>query len=93
MVTLEEAKAYCRVTPEETEFDGEIQIALDAAVDHLRSINVDVAADPFPPALKQAVLMLVAHFFENKEAVTPEKVWFTPIGVDRLIAPYRGVSL
>lgn len=93
MVTLEEAKNHCRIELETADFDGELQIALDAAVDHLKSLNVDMDAVPFPPALKQAVLMLVAHFFENKEAATPEKIWFTPIGVDRLIAPYRRVSL
>lgn len=92
MVTLEEAKAHCRADDEY--FDGEIQIAIDAAMDHLRSIDVDVDADPFPPALKQAVLMLVAHFFSNKEAVTTEvSATVTPLGVSRLIAPYRKVTL
>jgi len=94
MVTLEEAKAHCRVLPEQAEFDGEIQIALDAAMDHLRSIDVAMDADPFPPALKQAVLLLVAHFFDNKAAVSvdgPGQVM--PLGVARLIAPYRTVTL
>ncbi|WP_127114016.1 head-tail connector protein [Shimia sediminis] len=94
MVTLEEAKIHCRVMPEQTDFDGEIQIALDAAVDHLKSIDIDMDADPLPPALKQAVLLLVAHFFENKEAVAYDRpMYVTPLGVTRLIAPYREVSL
>ena len=91
MVTLEEAKAHCRVI--EDDFDGELQIAIDASVDHLRSIDIDVDADPLPPALKQAALMLVAHFFENKEAAHSVQTYVTPLGVSRLIAPYREVSL
>ena len=96
MVTLEEAKAHCRVkmSPDDSYFDGELQIAIDASIDHLRLIDIEVDADPFPPALKQAVLLLVAHFFENKEAVTiGESVNVTPLGVSRLIAPYRRVTL
>ena len=94
MVTLEEAKAHCRIMPEEIAFDGELQIALDASVDHLRSIDVDMDAVPLPPALKQAVLLLVAHFFANKEAVSYDRpMHVTPLGVARLVAPYRGVSL
>lgn len=91
MVTLEEAKAHCRLI--EDDFDGELQIAIAASVDHLASIGVDMASDPLPPALKQATLMLVAHFFENKEAVSDASLRMVPLGVDRLIAPYRSVSL
>lgn len=94
MVTLEEAKAHCRVMPDESDFDSELQIALDASIDHLRSIDVDMDVNPLPPALKQAVLLLVAHFFENKEAVAYDRpMHVTPMGVARLIAPYRGLSL
>lgn len=91
MVTLEEAKAHCRVM--EVDFDGELQIAIAASVDHLNSIGIDMASDPLPPALKQATLMLVAHFFENKEAVSEASMQVMPLGVDRLIAPYRSISL
>ncbi len=94
MVTLEEAKQHCDVDSSEAEFDGQLQIAIDASIDHLRSIDVDVDVSPFPPALKQAVLLLVAHFFDNPYAVTPEVAMsVTPFGVARLIAPYRRVSL
>lgn len=93
MVTLEEAKTHCRIMSDQADFDGEIQIALDASLDHLRSIDVEVDKTPFPPALKQAVLLLVAHFFEHKEAVSETQLRVTPLGVARLVAPYKGVSL
>ena len=91
MVTLEEAKAHLRV-----DFDDDnsaIEKMLESAVDHLSSIDVDMTADPLPPALNQAVLLLVGHFYMNREATTAEQIRFTPLGVDRLIAPYRGISL
>lgn len=90
MVALEEAKDHLRV--DFNTDDWSIQSMIDAAVDHLNSIDVDMAADPLPPALRHAVLLLVGHFYENREA-TAEQLRFTPIGVDRLVAPYKGVSL
>ncbi|PYG30360.1 head-tail connector protein [Pelagimonas varians] len=93
MVTLEDVKAHCRVLPEDTDFDLELQNALDAAVDHLNSIDVGMTVDPLPPALKHAALMLAAHFFENKEAVTEGQLTVVPLGVSRLIAPYREFNL
>lgn len=47
-------------------------------------------ADAVPDAIKIAAMMLVAHWYENREAVamnvTPNTV---PMAVDSLIAPYR----
>ncbi|MTH96648.1 head-tail connector protein [Roseibium sp. RKSG952] len=47
-----------------------------------------------PDAIRHAILLLVGHFYENREAVT---VGVTatdlPLGVDRLISGYRRVSI
>jgi len=91
MVTLAEAKEHLRIL--EPDWDGVLPRLIDAAMDHLQSIDVDVTADPLPPALHHAVLMLVAHFFENPLAVTNEQLFVTPLGVSRLIAPYRSIYL
>ncbi|MEP4260261.1 MAG: head-tail connector protein [Rhizobiaceae bacterium] len=91
MVELAEAKRHLRVTF--TDDDELIQAKIDAAVDHLSSVDVDMTVDPLPPALHHAVLLLVGHFYVNTAATTDEQLRFTPIGVDRLIAPYRGMSL
>ena len=104
MVTLEEAKAHLRVSIVaadesgaigilENEDDAALQKMVEAAADHLASIGVDMSAEPFPPAIRHAVLMLVGHFYGNREAVSDAQVRTTPLGVDRLIAPYRSVSL
>ncbi len=91
MVTFEQLKAHCRL--EETDFDGELQIALDAAKDHIASIGVDLTTDPIPPALDQAVLMLAAHLWHSKGDSSFSEAPYFPATVERLIAPYRSFSL
>lgn len=91
MVSLAEAKAHLRVV--DTDEDGLIQGLIDAATDHLQSIDVDVSAVPLPPALHHAILLLVGHFFENREAVSDQPVHVLPLGVARLIAPYRSLGI
>lgn len=46
-----------------------------------------------PEELKLAVKMLAAHFYENREAAAPERVFAAPAAADALIAPYRRVRL
>lgn len=46
-----------------------------------------------PDALKQAVLLLAAHFYENRERAQAERIYSIPDAVDALVAPYRRVRL
>ncbi|MBO1038186.1 head-tail connector protein [Brucella pituitosa] len=87
MVSLAVAKLFLRVDFDTDDADIERMIA--AASDHYRSIGVDVDADPVPPAIEQAVLMLVGHFYANREAMSDFQRFSLEIGVDRLIAPHR----
>lgn len=91
MVTLAEAKSHIRVTHDEE--DEDIQKMIEAAVDHLRSIDVDMTVDPLPPALHHSVLLLVGHFFDNREVMTEGANKVMPFGVSRLTAPYRSITL
>ncbi len=55
--------------------------------------GVAAAAD-VPQELKQALLVLVAHWFEHRDAVViAGSGAVIPFGFDRLIAPYREVRL
>ena len=90
MVDLAAAKAHCRV-----EHDGDdvaITAMIAAASGHLQSIGVDMSS-PVPAAVEHAVLMLVGHFYEHREAVSDVKRVAVDIGVDRLVQPYREVHL
>lgn len=91
MVTLAEAKTHIRVTYDGD--DAEIEKMIDAAVDHLRSIDVDMNVDPLPPALHHSVLLLVGHFYDNREVMTEGANKVMPFGLSRLIAPYRSITL
>jgi uncharacterized phiE125 gp8 family phage protein len=52
------------------------------------------AAGDVPQELKQALLVLVAHWFEHRDAVViAGSGAVIPFGFDRLIAPYREVRL
>lgn len=75
------------------DWDTMIQKQIDSAVDHLQSIDVDMTVAPLPPALHHTVPMLVGHFFANAEAVSDSQTYVTPLGVTRLIAPYRSIRL
>lgn len=46
-----------------------------------------------PPALKQAIKLLAAHFYEAREAASPIRAQTIPGGVDALIAPYKRVRV
>ncbi len=50
------------------------------------------AAD-VPPPLRQAVLLLVAHWFENRGDTTGERISAMPGDVTALTAPWRRARL
>lgn len=93
LVSLLDVKVHLSVALEDQGNDALIQSMIDAAADHLQSIDVDVSADPLPPALHHAILMLVGHYYENREATSDAGVHVVPLGVARLIAPYRSINL
>jgi len=51
------------------------------------------AAADVPPAITSALLLLVSHWNENREAVTKGGIAQLPLGVHALIAPYRRVGV
>ncbi|MCV0396958.1 MAG: head-tail connector protein [Rhizobiaceae bacterium] len=51
-----------------------------------------VAAD-VPAALKAAIMLLVSHWNEHREAVTEGAMTELPMAVNALIAPYRRMNL
>ncbi|MBX5149573.1 phage gp6-like head-tail connector protein [Rhizobium lentis] len=94
IVSLATAKAHMNVT--EADDDTLIQGKIDAAEAHVENILGFKLASGFdgaagvPDDVKEAVLQLTAHFYENREAslvgVTASE---TPFGVWALLAPYR----
>jgi uncharacterized phiE125 gp8 family phage protein len=52
------------------------------------------AVSTVPAALKTAILLMVAHWYQNREAVNVGNIVSQlPLGVEALIAPYRAVRI
>ena len=51
------------------------------------------AASAVPAAIRHALLLLVGHWYEHREAAATKAATELPIGVQALIAPYRRVGV
>jgi uncharacterized phiE125 gp8 family phage protein len=78
--------------------DGSVKL-LDPAIGAI-SYEIDFTAGygaagaDVPQPLKQAIFLLVAHWYEHRSAVTDsEGAAATPLGVRELVAPYRRMTL
>lgn len=85
-VTVAEAKAFLRVT--DSAEDSLISLLIDAAQARVEVATGLVLDEDSAAPLRLAILMLVAHGFEHREAAE------APIGlVEPWIAPYRVMRL
>jgi uncharacterized phage protein (predicted DNA packaging) len=84
LVTLTEAKAWLRLEPEYTAEDGIIQTLADAAELYLKNAT-GVQYDETNPLARLLVQVLVADWYENREAIgrATDKTRFT---VDSILA-------
>lgn len=73
-----------------------LQDLIDAAerhvADHLRRDMATNYASGWPAPALQAVRLLVAHWYNNREAVAAGAMNPVPFGVDRMLAPYRDMG-
>lgn len=92
IVSLQEIKDHLRI-------DGNAEDALltlygesaeDLTIQYLNTTLEDLVADlpAVPKAIKHAVLLLVAHSYQNREAVSERNMYAVPYGYDALIKPY-----
>lgn len=88
-VSLASAKAHLRVVHDDD--DVYLQTLIEAAEGHLASTGVDMEADPLPAPVHHAVLLLVSHLNENRDAVVAGNMpaAILPFGVNALVQPFR----
>ena len=85
-ITLAEARAFLRVTDDAE--DALVQLLIDAAVARVAAATALTLTDASPAPLRLAVLMLVAHGFEHREAAE------APLSlVEPWLAPWRKARL
>ncbi|KQW23121.1 hypothetical protein ASC80_07395 [Afipia sp. Root123D2] len=89
-VTLDDVKAHIRIS--HSSEDSYLESLLDAAEGYVASIGV-VDESPPQPAIGHAILLLVGHWYQNRESAATEPPKAIAFGVDTLLAPYREVNL
>ncbi|KHJ54541.1 hypothetical protein LA66_14015 [Aureimonas altamirensis] len=89
-VTVAEAKMHLRV--EDDLEDAYITGLIETATDYVESVGV-ASATPVAPAVRHAVLLLVAHFYENRSAAGEQPSNAIAFGVNALLAPHREATL
>lgn len=57
------------------------------------SVTYKAGFSTVPAAITTAILMLVAHWYANREATVPGDIAIMPMAVDSLLAPYRRVGV
>jgi len=99
LVTLEAIKQQCRIEPEFTDEDSYLDTLTQAAISLVENtINKTLIADdatpvdgqqPVTPSIRMAVMLLVGHWYTNREAVVTGTIATTvPLAFASLLAPY-----
>jgi uncharacterized phage protein (predicted DNA packaging) len=84
-VTLEEAKAHLRVdTTDDDALIGRLLIAASQFVEN-ETNRVITDGSEVTQLMKQLVLLVLGHFFEQREGVTDRTFTEVPMGIQRLI--------
>lgn len=94
-VSLEDAKAHLNITIDAD--DALITRLISVAQDWLeRQLGYGIATrypDGMPPAINHAVLLMVAHYYENREAaLVGVNAQTLPFGVIDIVNDYRDWS-
>ena len=94
VATLAEVKLHCRVELDQTDEDSELMLLERAA--HLHTENVlrrqgQLDADA-PENIKTAVLILVAHWYRNREAVVAGRIEVIPFTYNALISTEKNYA-
>ncbi|WP_064245887.1 head-tail connector protein [Rhizobium ruizarguesonis] len=89
-VSLAEAKAHLRISFAAD--DDYVTSLLEAAEGYVSEIGVAIAA-PVPAPIRHAVLLLISHWYNAREAAATEPPRAIAFGVDALLQPFREQTL
>lgn len=90
IITLSEFKDHTRIFHDDE--DSEIQIKIDGANEYVSGFLDFGDGEEIPADLKQATLMIAAHWFENRETASPEGLHDIPLNAFEILNNYRGWS-
>lgn len=86
VIDVDELKEQLNVTFDDD--DVLLERKLNAAILHTEQLCGEIP-DPIPHAMRDAILMLAAHLYENREAATAGAPVSVPFGYDSLIVSFR----
>lgn len=97
-ITIDEIKQHLNIEKDFTEDDKYIQQLQEAATDAIE-LNCDITLSDLedeegnlPPAIKQAIMILVANFYNNRESVTSASANIIPYSLQYLVDLYKDYS-
>lgn len=104
MITLEQVKYQCRIEFDEHEEDALLTSYIAAARDHCQTWLDRTIYDTAVPSdnpdglldnasIDQACLLLVGHWYKNREASSEVQMAEVPMGVYHLLQPYRKMGV
>ena len=85
ILNLNEVRAHLRYDSDDN--DAALQIMLDAAEQAIKT-HCDAGQDLAQPAIKQAALLLIGYWDNNRNAEQGNE-WYLPQPVLALLTPYR----
>ena len=90
VLTAEEVKAHLRIQygDEDAYLDGLIRQAQAAAEDFCRVAFDDIAPEP----VRLAVLLMVSHYYENRDNPDKQVYLAMRLAFENLLYPYRDVN-
>jgi len=91
IITLDEFKDHARIDFDD--MDTEIQAKVDAANEYVTGmIDLDEITTGWEPPddVKQAVLMIAAHWYENREDTYPGSINEVPLDAQEILLNHRG---
>ncbi|MCF2604778.1 phage gp6-like head-tail connector protein [Parabacteroides distasonis] len=95
LLTLEEVKAQCRIDQHYHEEDNYLYDLIEAAEENvaqrIRYNNIEEAFPDgsLPPSVRQAIKIVAANLYENRESIAPVQLHNVPDSFfDSLIGPY-----
>lgn len=89
-VALADAKSHLRISFSDD--DAYVMALIEAAEGYVSEIGVAVAA-PVPAPVKHAIILLVSHWYNAREAAGEKPSAPIAFGVNALLQPYREQNL
>jgi hypothetical protein len=90
MIDLARVKSHLRIDDDEE--DTFLAVLIHVAKGYLERIGCDVSTEPVPPPLEMAALLLIGHWYQNREC-TGKAAPSINFGVAALTLPYRTITL